>query len=420
MATCLRNQLSSKASMGGRGRSRRALLLLLPLFLFSSFSFGASTLTGFTDCQGSQLPSSGQSACDSLALLDGQSVGFYTFYSPNRCYGPGQNPSNASGYSSLCTAPVTCAVPSGEVVLPNIGSSLTPNSNGVLPSTFCDPSDNCDTESFSSSAGSGGSATNGQSCLPSFPTSSTSSSSSSCPSGYSLADSSGCTCSNSSGSFVSSNGAATNPACNGGSVTAPTLSPVAPVTSGGVTSCPVGSGSVTSGSSVSCFTVVHPPAVSSGSSGSMSGGSGGGSSFHTVAPVTSSNGQLACPAGSSSISGLNGSGLTCIASGSGSGGSGTAPTGSGTSPTGSTSSGQSYPTSISMPALPSVGVLTTALGQIPGAEESTSEQCPAPVTFSVYGHTFAISFSYACTMAAKVRPIVIGVFSLASLLLIVN
>ena len=100
--------------------------------------------------------------------------------------------------------------PAGSlVIIDEIGSSLTPNSYGVLPNTFCDPSDDCDTESFSGS-GSGttttsGTMTNGQACFPSAPTSSTSSSNSSCPSGYSVADSSGCVCSNSSGSFVPSN-----------------------------------------------------------------------------------------------------------------------------------------------------------------------------------------------------------------------
>ena len=166
----------------------------------------------------------------------------------------------------------------------------------------------------------------------------------------------------------------------------------------------------------------NPISTNQSSSGTIPSGSGGGggSSFHTVAPVTSSNGQQVCPPGSSSISGSNGSNLTCIASGSGSGGNGTAPTGSGTSPTGSTSSGQSWPTSLSMPGLPGVGIQSIALSQIPGAVESTSQQCPAPVTFTVLGSTFSITFSYACTLASQVRPVVVGAFSLASLLLLVR
>ncbi|MCK9244206.1 virulence factor TspB C-terminal domain-related protein [Acidithiobacillus sp.] len=399
---------NSKASGEGRGRSRCALPLLFPLLLFSSFSFGASSLSGYVPAGGSgcySLSTAGDLACSSQC----SGGSFVSSYSSDQVL------CSTSCYAVVYSCLSSCSVPSGEPV-GEIGSSLTPNANGVLPNTFCDPTSNCDTESFSSSAGFGGSMTNGQACFVTSPTSSTSSSSSSCPSGYSLADSSGCLCSNGS-SFVSSNSAATNPSCNGGSSTASTLSPVAPVTSNGVTSCPAGSASVSSGSSTSCYTVVVPPATNSGASGTASGGSGGGSSFHVVAPVTSSNGQLTCQPGQSSIMGSSGS-LECIASG-----SGTAPTsstGSGTAPTGSTSSAPSYPSSISMPSLPGVSVVTTALASIPGAQETSSEQCPAPVTFTVMGHTFSITFSYACTLAGQVRPVVIGVFSLASLLLIVK
>ena len=404
--------MNSKASGEGRGRSRCALPLLLPLLFFSSFSFGSSSLSfsgydesgqGCPPSSSSFLHTTPQGVCPS-GLSDAACGG------PDWACGGGYN-----GCVEACSMTVTCTVPPGEPV-GEIGSSLTPNADGVIPNTFCDPKSNCDTESFSSSAGSGGSMTNGQACVVTSSTSSTSSSSSSCPSGYSLADSSGCLCSNGS-SFVSSNGAATNPSCNGGSSTAPTLSPVAPVTSNGVTSCPAGSASVSSGSSTSCYTVFVPPSTNSSSSGTASGGAGGGSSFHLVAPVTSSNGQLTCQPGQSSIMGSSGS-LECIASGPGT--ALTSSTGSGTAPTGSTSSAPSYPSSISMPSLPGVFVVTTALASIPGAQETSSEQCPAPVTFTVMGHTFSITFSYACTLAGQVRPVVIGVFSLASLLLIVK
>ncbi|MEY2334182.1 virulence factor TspB C-terminal domain-related protein, partial [Acidithiobacillus ferrianus] len=313
-----------------------------------------------------------------------------------------------------------CIPYSGEAI-GTIGSSATPNSNGVLPHTYCSPTTYCDTESFSSSAGPGGNMTNGKACFPSLPTSSTTSSSSSCPSGYSPADSSGCVCSNGSGSFVNANGSDTNPVCNGGSPTAPVLSPVSPVTSNGQSSCPTGPGTaqISNGSSTSCYVVKVPPAVNNGSTpGGSPGGGGGGSSYHLSAPTKSSNGQLTCPPGASSIG--NGNSLECIVSGPA---PLSAPTGSGssgTSPTGSTASGNNYPTSFSMPTMPTESVTTIALGQIASAQESTSQQCPSPVTFDVMSHTFSISFTYACQLAAQVRPVVIGVFSMASLLLIVK
>ncbi len=417
LVTCSRDLVLSKASRKVRECAHRARLLLFSLLLFSSFSF-SSTLDGY-QYDGSSC-TSGPSACAYAQA--------HVYTSETLTYnGSGSCDFSTGGSFSLSTCSTSCSVPSG-VPVGEIGSSLTPNSSGVLPNTFCDPSDDCDTESF---AGSGagttstsGTMTNGLACFPSAPTSSTSSSNSSCPSGYSLADSSGCICSNSSGDFVNSNSASTNPSCNGGSSTAPTLSPVSPVTSNGTTSCPSGTDSISSGSTISCFVTVVPPAVNQSSSGTIpsggGGSGGGGSSFHTVAPVTSSNGQLTCPPGDSSISGANGSDLTCIAAGPGSGGSGTSPTASGSSGTAPTSSGQSYPTSISMPSLPGDSVQSVALSQIPGASESTTEQCPAPVTFTVMSHTFSISFSYACTLAAKVRPIVIGGFSLASLVLLVR
>ena len=412
LVTCSRNFWLIQASGEGRGRSRRALPLL-PLLLFSSFSFASSSLNAWHGNSGCE---SGASACAQVCASAPSTYSNCSYAGNGVCnFSNSYDPADTSTSFAFCGS-YTCSVPSGEPVVPNIGSSLTPNSNGVIPNTFCDPSDYCDTESFSSSVGSGGSVTNGQACIPTSPTSSTSSSSSSCPSGYSLADSSGCVCSNGS-SFVPASGSATNPSCNGGSSTAPTLSPVSPVTSNGTTSCPSGDATVTSGSSVSCYAIVVPPPTNSSSSGSVPSGGGGGSSFHVVSPVMSSNGQLTCQPGQSSIMGSSGS-LECIASG-----PGTAPTsstGSGTSPTASASSGTSYPSSISMPSLPSDSVVTTALSTIPGAEESTSESCPAPVTFTVLGSTFQIPFTYACNLASRVRPVVIGVFSLASLLLIVK
>ena len=398
----------NKASREGRGRSRRALLLLPPFLLFSSFSFGSSSISGILNgvCY-----SSGQAACN--ATNSGQ--WFSSSSSP-----PGYCDSGGS-IVPLGSCSVSCTPPSG-IPVGEIGNSLTPNSNGVLPGTYCDPSTNCDTQSYGSSAGSGGSMTNGQACFPTSPTSSTSSSSSSCPSGYSVSDASGCVCSNGSGSYVSSNNSSTNPSCNGGSSTAPTLSPVSPVTSNGTTSCPSGSATVTSGSSTSCYDVVYPPAVNNSSTPSPSGGggSGGNSSFHLAAPTVSSNGQLTCPPGASTIG--SGSSLECVVSGSGGPGYSTSPTASGssgTSPTGSTSSAQ-YPTSFSMPTMPTASINVLALSQIASARESTSVSCPSPVTFNVMNYTFSITFTYACQLAAMVRPVVIGVFSMASLLLLVK
>ena len=399
-----------KASREGRGCAHRALLLLPPLLLFSSYSFGTSSISGYQSDSGTSCLS-GFSACASECAVN-PGLSPCTYNGGNTC-------TDSNGPFLMPSCSVTCTVPSGTPV-GEIGSSLTPNSNGVLPGTYCDPSTNCDTQSYSSSAGSGGSMTNGQACFSTGPTSSTSSSSSSCPSGYSVSDASGCVCSNGSGSYVSSYNSSTNPSCNGGSPTAPVLSPVSPVTSNGVTSCPPGSASSTSGSSVSCYQIIVPPPANPQASPSPSGGGGGGgggSGFHIVAPTKSSNGQYVCPPGASVIGGSTPGSMECVASGSG---PISAPTGSGTSATSSASSAPSYPTSISMPALASVGVTTTPLSSLPSANESTSEQCPAPVTFDVMSHTFSITFTYACDLAARVRPVVIGAFSLASLLLIVK
>ncbi|MHB8116727.1 MAG: virulence factor TspB C-terminal domain-related protein [Acidithiobacillus ferrivorans] len=413
LVSCSRDLTKNKASREGRARSCAALLLLPSLFLFSSFSFGSSSISGCplsngTGCQACS--SSCSSTCTPYGGTSSYSGGLCSCYSS----------SGTLDYQhSLGTCSSSCSVPSGTPV-GEIGTSLTPNSNGVLPGTFCNPSTNCDTQSYSSSSGSGGSMTNGQACLPSAPTASStsSSSSSSCPSGYSVSDASGCVCSNGS-SFVPSNNSATNPSCNGGSPTAPVLSPVSPVTSNGTTSCPSGSASVSSGGSTSCYQLVYPP-LSNPLSTPGGGGSGGGSSFHLAAPTRSSNGQLTCPPGASTIG--SGPSFECVVPGPGGPGSSTSPTASGTSGTSPTSSTASaaYPTSFSMPTMPTESVAVTALSQIAAARESTSVSCPSPVTFNVMNHTFSITFTYACQLAAKVRPVVIGVFSMASLLLIVK
>ena len=408
---------NSKASGEGRGRSRCALPLLLPLLFFSSFSFASSSLSGHL-FNGSC--SSSLSVCSHICSSAGDSVD--SAYLPGSCYCLASNGSAIDfGWGSSSACSVSCSLPSNATEVS--GSTW---SQYFAAGSYCDPSSNCVESSAVAGAGEYIVAS-GAACFPNtVPATAPVVSSStpnappppgSCPVGYYLADASACVCTNGSGSYVQVYGASVISSCNGGHSTAPTLSPVAPVTSNGVTSCPAGSASVSSGSSTSCYTVVVPPSTNSSSSGTVTGGGGGGSSFHLVSPVTSSNGQLTCQPGQSSIMGSSGS-LQCIASG-----AGTAPTsstGSGTAPTGSTSSAPSYPSSISMPSLPGVSVVTTALGSIPGAQETSSEQCPAPVTFTVMGHTFSITFSYACTLAARVRPVVIGVFSLASILLIVK
>ena len=402
----------NKASREGRGCAHRALLLLPPLLLFSSFSFGSSSLPTDWSCPGTSANfATEQGACSSIGGVVNSKL--YCVITSSGAW-------DVCAYNSF----ISCTPPSGTPV-GEIGNSLTPNSHGVLPGTYCDPATNCDTQSYASSAGSGGSMTNGQACIPTSPASSSSSSSSSCPSGYSVSDASGCVCSNGSGSYAPSNNSSTNPSCNGGSSTAPTLSPVSPVTSNGQTSCPSGTASISGGGSTSCFRTVIPPATNPTSTPSPSGGGGGGgggSAFHLSAPTKSSNGQLTCPPGASTIG--SGSTLECIVSGlPGSGGSPTSPTASGTSgtsPTASASSAPKYPTSFSMPTMGTFSVSVLPLGRVASAHDSTSQSCPSPVTFDVMNHTFSISFTYACQLAARVRPVVIGVFSTASLLLLVK
>ena len=425
------NLLMETASGEGRGRLRRALLLLPPLLLFSSLSFASNSISGATS--GSSCIPVQQSAdqyCISLGTCGGGAISVFT---PDvTCADDCDNPPTTVTYTgfSFTACSETCTPSTGEPI-GEIGSSLTPNSNGVLPGTYCSPTTYCDTQSYGSGGG-GGYMTNGQACFPSTaPTSSTTSASSSCPPGYTVYDASGCICSNGSGSFVGSSSSSTNPACNGGSSTAPTLSPVAPITSSnGQQTCPSGDATISSGSSISCYQQINPPKLNPTSTPGPSS-SGGSSTFHTSAPTTSSNGQLVCPPGASTIG--NGSTLECIVSGppspssstspTASGASSTSPTASGTSgtsATGSTGSGNNFPTSFSMPSMGTASVVVSPLSSIAAVHELTSQTCPQPVTFSVMNHNFSISFTYACQLAAMVRPVVIGVFSMASLLLIVK
>ena len=391
-----------KASGGGRARQCAALLLLSPLLLFSSFSFASSSLSQY--CYYGQCFSS----ASALGIDECGGSSSYLSSTSSPCT---FTCSNNSVYDCSVSS-VSCVVPAGTVDT----SSTSPSSGG----SFCASNSDCEESVFMITAtGSEVFATNGNAC---FPTAVTSSTPSNCPSGYSPADSSGCTCSNSSGDFVPANNADTNPSCNGGSSTAPTLSPVAPVTSNGVTSCPSGDSSITSGSSISCYQIVIPPSANPQASPAPSGGGGGGggSSFHITAPTQSSNGQYVCPPGASVIGGSTPGSMECVVSGPGPISAPTASGTSGTSPTSSASSAPSYPSSFSMPGLPSVGVTSSSIGSLSSATLTSTLSCPSPVTFNVMNHSFSISFQYACSMAAIVRPVIIGVFTFASVLFVLK
>ena len=400
-----------KASGEGRGCAHRALLLFLSLLLFSSFSFGASSVS-FYRCSGS-FGSSLASAC--------AGAGGSLSYSPGSCCS-----------DSSCTVIYSCQGPFTSTCTPSssepvVGSGMGQNGNSIA-GNFCDSATNCVSSYFQNGSGGQTLVTSGASCFQcgsgynisptgscvssTAPTSSTPSSS--CPSGYTVSPD-GCSCQSGS-SYVSPSPLPLSCQAQAAPpLTAPVLSPVSPVTSNGQTSCPSGSSSISNGSTTSCYVVQRLPQVNNQSTpGGSPGGGGGGSSFHLAAPTKSSNGQLICPPGASVIG--SGSSMMCVVSGTAPTGS----TGSGTSPTGSTSSGNNYPTSFSMPTMPTESVTTLALSQIASARESTSEQCPSPVTFDVMSHTFSITFTYACQLASYVRPVVIGVFSMASLLLIVK
>ena len=403
-----------KASGGGRARSCAALLLLPPLLLFSSFSFGSSSLSQY--CYYGQCFSS----ASSLGIDECGSSSQYSSSTSSPCT---FTCSNGAVFGCIVST-VSCSPSSGE---PVVSSGMGQNGRAIT-GNFCDSSTGCVSSYFNNGSGGDTLVTSGSACVQcgsgfdisasgscvAVTASAVSTPASSCPSGYSLA-SGGCSCV--SGSTYVAPSPLPSSCTPVGNPTAPVLSPVSPVTSNGVTSCPSGSSSVSSGSTISCFVIVNPSAANPQASPAPSGGGGGGSGFHITAPTQSSNGQYVCPPGASVIGGSTPGSMECIVSGPG---PISAPTASGTSATSSASSAPSYPTSISMPALASVGVTTTPLSSLPAANESTSEQCPAPVTFDVMSHTFSITFTYACDLAARVRPVVIGAFSLASLLLIVK
>ncbi len=411
LVSCSRDLTKNKASREGRARLCAALLLLPSLLFFSSFSFA---LTGYLGTSCTSMSNACTQYCSTRNSTPTTTASGY-----NCSCSPGpDDPYGANVNNSTCT--VSCSPPSNATLV--TGSTW---SQYFASGSYCDPASNCvvsavyagsfsylvtqDSACFSKTVPATAPSVSSTSNAPPPP--------GSCPSGYYLADASGCVCTNGSGSYVQVYGAPSISSCNGGHSTAPTLSPVAPVTSNGVTSCPSGTASYSSGGSTSCYsiTIPSPTNLLSTPSPSSPGGSGGNSSFHLAAPTVSSNGQLTCPPGASSIG--SGNSLTCIVSGPSSSTSPTASGTSGTSPTGSTGSGVS---SFSMPTMPTQSVTVTALSQITAAHETTGQACPAPVTFSVMGSTFSIKFKYACMLAAQVRPVVIGVFSMASLLLIVK
>ncbi len=390
-----------------RFASAFARLSFLLLF-FPVLSFAYPTTPYDANSSGYILVPPGDQACNGGAFYNNQSsmdctnCGTFELYPLSNCSG-----------SSIPSPSPSCSPAPGEPVDSSMSSS----------GSFCDPNTDCVTtgQQFES----GGSffntfVTNGQSCAPTASTVSPSSGAP-CPSGYSPL-SNGCECVSSSGnSYVSSSTAATNSACNGGSSSTPVLTPSAPVSSstsgaysvpGTSAYCPAGSGYlVTSSGQVECLGQSYVP-------------SGSNSSFKVVPATQQSNGSYVCPPGASSVG--SGSSMQCIEpSGSGSGsapyGSGSSPTASGssgTSPTGSTSS-QSYPSSLSVPGLPSVGVQSIPLSSIPSVSSSgSSVSCPSSLTFDVFSHTFKVSFQDICTVSGDVRPVVIGVFSLSSLFLL--
>lgn len=413
----------TRASGEGRWRLRRALLLLPSLLLFSSFSF-ASSISGYT--AGSSCFSSQSAACAAIGQVYVAALGTQS----NGCY-VGDSAYVGSCITSGCiggpipsSCSASCTPSSSE---PLVGSGMGQNGNSIA-GNFCDSNTGCVSSYFQNGSGGQTLVTSGASCVQCgsgfnlSPTGSCVSStaftastpSSSCPSGYSVSPD-GCSCQSGSTYVSPTPLPASCQAPAAPPLTAPVLSPVSPVTSNGQTSCPSGSSSISNGSLTSCYVVQRLPQNNTQASpGGGGGGGGGNSTFHLASPTKSSNGQYSCPPGASVIG--SGSSMVCVVSGV----APTASTGSGTSPTGSASSGNNFPTSFSMPTMPTESVSVLALSQIASARESTSESCPSPVTFSVMNHTFSITFTYACQLASQVRPVVIGVFSLASLLLIVK
>lgn len=423
-----------EADARARGRFAGALCVAL-LFLFSSFSF-ASTYpypSGYSPCSSS-------SDVATWSCADGPSGSFSDCVSSDVASNPGwvYDYSSCSGVTcsifgtyngggpvdlgqatlSSCSAPPPSSSPSSSSpssgsCSPAVGEPV--DSSMSTSGSFCDPNTDC--VSTGSQFTSGGVTfntfvTNGSSCSPTASTVSPSSGIP-CPSGYSPL-SNGCECVSSSGtSYVSSLTAPTNSACNGG-VSSNHLATVSPVSSsvsgsysvpGTSVYCPSGSGYVVSSSGqVSCFVQAYNP-------------SGSNSSFSMSPALLASNGSYYCPAGDSSIG--SGSSMECISSsGSGSSGSGTASTGSATASTGS---GSSFPSSLSTPGLPSFsGIQSISLSSSLPQVSSTSSgyTCPSSISFSVLGTSFSLSFKPLCTVAGDVRPVVVGAFSLSSLMLI--
>jgi hypothetical protein len=421
-----------------RSASAFARLSLFLLLFFSSFCFATTYPypSGYSPCSSS-------SDVATWSCADGSSGSFSYCVSSDLANNPGwaYDYSNCGGSTcaifgtynggspvdlgnatlSSCSAPPPSSSPSNGSCSPAVGEAVDPSMS--TSGSFCDPNTDCVTTGqqfeyrgnfFNTFV------TNGQSCSPTASTVSPSSGAP-CPSGYSPL-SNGCECVSSSGnSYVSSSTAASNSACNGGSSSTPVLTPSAPVSSstsgaysvpGTSAYCPAGSGYLVSSSGqVECLGQSYVP-------------SGSNSSFKVVPATQQSNGSYSCPPGASSVG--SGSSMQCIEpSGSGSVsapyGSGSSPTASGssgTSPTGSAAS-QSYPSSLSVPGLPSVGVRSIPLSSIPSVSSSgSSVSCPSPLTFNVFSHNFQVSFRDICTVAGYVRPVVIGVFSLSSLFLL--
>lgn len=461
-----------EASAQRRGRFASAAGAALYFsFLFCSFSFASSppsklycsnspTLSFY----GNSFSYGGGPSCFNGPYYMDSSGSIYQCSGSSCSYVPFDNcTGTGTPLSCSSSAPLPpCSPAPGEPVFPSMSTS----------GSFCDPNTDC--VSTGSQWESNGTwfnsfVTNGKACSPTVSTVSPTPGTP-CPSGYSPL-SNGCECVSSSGtSYVSSLTAASNSACNGGFSGSVTGSPTAPVSStssgafkvpGTDQYCPAGFGYFTSSSGqVSCvgqlytptgsndsFTLtpaadtssgyVCPPGDSSIGSGSSmqcvaaSGAPSGAPQTFTTSPASSnSNGVYYCPVGDSSIG--SGSSMECISTsgtsgspsasgpyGSASGSSsGTASTGSSTASTGS---GSSYPSSLSTPGLSSFsGIQSISLSSSIPQVSSTSSgySCPSSLSFTVFGKSFSISFSPLCTVAGDVRPVVVGAFSLSSLMLI--
>ena len=391
------------------------------LFLFTLFLAPDSfALSGYTTVGGSCY-SSPSAACIAVGDVLVTAIGTQA----NGCY------VGASAYIGSCITSSCGAgsIPSSCIATcnPSLAGASTGGSSFGLTSanSFCNPVDNCLSQMEitlnGSGSGSAGTVTNGQACLASPPSSSTSPTtspatsptssvpSSNCPSGYSPADSSGCVCSNGSGSYTNSNNSLTNPACTGGAPVAPTYSPVAPTNSGGSSSCPPGSSSIGSGSSLQCFV-----AVPSSPSSPTSGGGSGGNSGSPTSPTSSGSSPVG-PTGSSGS------------------GSGTAPTSSGTSaaaPTASAASAGVFvaPTGSSTASGLSAAIAgmssSTAFSSIGFGSSWLPQTCPPAPTLTIslpigsWSHTFTVPVNYVCEVATDIRSLVLASGGILSLLIL--